>query len=68
MTSRLMEEFLREERNAGEMERAAEIAKRLVADNALPLDEIAKITALPLDEVKQLAEQNKSENSSTHYV
>ena len=64
MTSRLVEEFVNEEIH----DECVKVAKRIIAANALPLDDIAKITALPLDEVKQLAEQNKSENSSTHHV
>ena len=53
---RLMEEFGKDERQ----DERVVIAKEMIANNAMPLDQIAKYFGLTLDEVKKLAEKKKS--------
>jgi len=45
---RIMQDFAKEER--------AEVAKKLLKQNKMTLEEIAEITEIPLESVKQLSE------------
>ncbi len=49
---RIMQDFAKEERAA----ERAELAKKLLKQNKMTLEEIAEITEIPLETVKQLSE------------
>lgn len=53
---RIMQDFAKEERAAERAETKIELAKKLVKQNKMTLEEIAEITEIPLETVKQLSE------------
>ena len=54
---KIMQDFVREEREDAKLERNYETAQEMLTDGSLPLEKIAQFSHLPLETVKQLAEQ-----------
>lgn len=54
MVSKILEEMCEE----ADLQARKDVAKRLMRDGKLPLEDTAKYVRLSLDEVKKLAEQN----------
>ncbi|MBQ3670338.1 MAG: hypothetical protein II921_02530 [Treponema sp.] len=54
---KIMQDFVREEREDAKAEGRAEIAEEMLKDGSFSLEKIVQISHLPLETVKQLAEQ-----------